>query len=94
MPTCSCMCYELIFRCYCGRPRTNVVHLKKLETLPTLVGTSKAPPSHRPSQQCQLLPVVSCSCTAECKACSGTRCSCNRAGVSCTASCKCEEGDI
>ena len=56
MPTCSCMCYELIFRCYCGRPRTNVIHLKKLETLPTLVGTSKASPSHRPSQQCQLLP--------------------------------------
>ncbi|KAK2173293.1 hypothetical protein NP493_885g01021 [Ridgeia piscesae] len=34
---------------------TNVVHLKKLETLPTLVGT-KAPPLHRPSQQHQLLP--------------------------------------
>ena len=31
-----------------------------------------------------LLDVVSCSCTAECKACSGTRCSCNRAGASCT----------
>ena len=30
--------------------------LKKLEILPTLVGTSKAPPSHRPSQQRQLLP--------------------------------------
>ena len=31
-----------------------------------------------------LMDVVSCSCTAECKACSGTRCSCNRAGLSCT----------
>ena len=56
MPTCSCMCSELIFSCYCGRPRTNMIHLKKLEILPTLVGTSKAPPSHRPSQQRQLLP--------------------------------------
>ena len=34
----------------------NVIHLKKLEILPTLVGTSKAQPSHRPSQQRQLLP--------------------------------------
>ena len=56
MPTCSCMCSELIFRCYCGRPRTNVIHLKKLEILPTMIGTSKAPPSHWPSQQRQLLP--------------------------------------
>ncbi|KAK2188846.1 hypothetical protein NP493_122g06015 [Ridgeia piscesae] len=31
-----------------------------------------------------LLDAVSCSCTAECKACSGTRCSCNSAGLSCT----------
>ena len=36
--------------------KTNVTHLKKLEILPTLVGTSKAPPSHRPSQQRQLVP--------------------------------------
>ncbi|KAK2147811.1 hypothetical protein NP493_3366g00006 [Ridgeia piscesae] len=41
-----------------------------------------------------LLDAVSCSCTAECKACSGTRCSCNRAGPSCTDSCKCEGRDI
>ena len=27
MPTCCCMCSELIFRCYCGRLRTNVIHL-------------------------------------------------------------------
>ena len=27
---------------------------------------------------------VSCTCTAECKACSGTRCSCSSAGLSCT----------
>ena len=33
-----------------------MIHLKKLEILPTLVGTSKAPPSHRLSQQHQLLP--------------------------------------
>ena len=56
MPTCSYMCSELIFRCYCERPRTNVIHLKKLEILPTLVGTWKAPPLHRLSQQRQLLP--------------------------------------
>ncbi|KAK2176687.1 hypothetical protein NP493_646g01106 [Ridgeia piscesae] len=31
-----------------------------------------------------LLDAVSCSCTAECKACSGTRCSCNSTGLSCT----------
>ena len=41
-----------------------------------------------------LLDVVSCSCTAECKACSGTRCSCNRAGLSCTVYCQCGGGDI
>ena len=41
-----------------------------------------------------LLDVVSCSCTAEGKACSGTRCSCNSAGLSCTDYCKCEGGDI
>ena len=40
-----------------------------------------------------LLDVVSCSCTAEGKACSGTRCSCNSAGLSCTDYCKCEGGD-
>ena len=74
MPTCNCICYELIFRCYCGRPRTNVIHLKKLETLPTLVGTSKAPPSQRPPVAPQaLLDVVSCSCTAQC--CSPICCS-------------------
>ena len=31
-----------------------------------------------------LLDVVSCSCTAEGKACSGTRCSCTNEGFSCT----------
>ena len=41
-----------------------------------------------------LLDAVSCSCTAGCKACSGTRCSCNSSGVSCTDKCKCEWGDI
>ena len=39
-----------------------------------------------------LLDVVSCSCTAEDKACNGARCSCNRAGLSCTDYCKCEGG--
>lgn len=39
-----------------------------------------------------LLDVVSCSCTAEGKACSGGRCSCNSAGLSCTDYCKCEGG--
>ena len=39
-----------------------------------------------------LLDVVSCSCSAEGKACSGGRCSCNRAGLSCTDYCKCEGG--
>ena len=34
-----------------------------------------------------LLDVVSCSCTAEGKACSGTRCSCNNEGFSCTNYC-------
>jgi hypothetical protein len=37
-----------------------------------------------------LLDVVSCSCTAESRACSGARCSCNRADLSCTDYCKCE----
>ena len=41
-----------------------------------------------------LLDVVSCSCTAEYKTCSSTRCSCNSAGLSCTDYCKCEGGDI
>ena len=41
-----------------------------------------------------LLDIVSCSCTAEYKACSSTRCSCNSAGLSCTDYCKCEGGDI
>ena len=41
-----------------------------------------------------LLDVVSCSCTAEYKACSSTRCSCNSEGLSCTDYCKCEGGDI
>ncbi|KAK2175325.1 hypothetical protein NP493_722g02014 [Ridgeia piscesae] len=41
-----------------------------------------------------LLDAVSCSCTARCKACSGTRCSCNSAGLSCTDYCKCERRDI
>ncbi|KAK2168184.1 hypothetical protein NP493_1242g00001 [Ridgeia piscesae] len=43
-----------------------------------------------------LLDVASCSCTAECKACSGTHFSCNRAGLSCTDYCKCQRarGDI
>ena len=40
----------------------------------------------------ELLDVVSCSCTTEGKACSGTRCSCNKAGLSCTDYCKCEGG--
>ena len=39
-----------------------------------------------------LLDVVSCSCTTEGKACSGARCSCNSAGLSCTDYCKCEGG--
>ena len=41
-----------------------------------------------------LLDVVSCSCTAEYKACSGTRCNCNSAGLSRTDYCKCEGGNI
>ena len=41
-----------------------------------------------------LLAVVSYSCTAEYKACSSTRYSCNSAGLSCTDYCKCEGGDI
>ncbi|KAG1672088.1 Down syndrome cell adhesion molecule-like protein Dscam2 [Nymphon striatum] len=40
-----------------------------------------------------LLDVVSCSCTSEGKACSGSRCSCSSAGLSCTDYCKCEGGD-
>ena len=86
MPTCRCTCSELIFKCYCGRPRTNVIHKKKLEILPTLVGASKAPiitpaVSTTPVAPQALLDVVSCSYTAECKACIGTRCSCNSAGL-------------
>ena len=56
MPTYRCMCSELIFWCYCGRTRTYVILPRKLEILPTLVGISKALPSHGPSQQRQLLP--------------------------------------
>jgi hypothetical protein len=41
-----------------------------------------------------LLDVVRCSYTAECKACRGTRCSCNSTGFSFTDYCKCEGGDI
>ena len=41
-----------------------------------------------------LLDVVSCSCSAQGKACSGARCSCNTAGLSCTEYCKCEGGDM
>ena len=40
------------------------------------------------------LDVVSCSCTAECNTCIGTRCSCNGACLSCTDYCKCEGGDF
>ena len=39
-----------------------------------------------------LLDVVSCSCTAEGKACSSARCSCNSAQLSCTDYCKCGGG--
>ena len=37
-----------------------------------------------------LLDIVSCSCSAERKACSETRCSCHRARLSCTEYCYCE----
>ena len=99
MPTCSCMCSELIFRCYCERPRTNVIHLKKLEMLPNFgwnIESSAITPAvtTAPVAPQALLDVVSCSCTAEYKACSSTRCSCNSAGLSCTDYCKCEGGDI
>ena len=36
--------------------------------------------------------VVSCSCSAERKACSEKRCSCHSAGLSCTEYCYCEGG--
>ena len=39
-----------------------------------------------------LLDVVSCSCTAEGKAYSGTRCSCNNEGFFCTNYCTCDGG--
>jgi len=75
-----------------------VIHQKKLEILPTLVGASKAPiitpaVSTMPVAPQALLGVVSCSYTAQCKACSDTRCSCNSTGLSCTDYCKCEGGD-
>ena len=40
----------------------------------------------------ELLDIVSCSCTTEGKACSGARCSCNKADLSCIDYCKCERG--
>ena len=40
----------------------------------------------------ELLDIVSCSCTTEGKACSGARCSCNKAYLSCIDYCKCEGG--
>ena len=54
-------------------------------TITPTVSTAKVAPQ-------ALLDVVSCSCTAEGKACSGTRCSCNNAGLSCTDYCKCDGG--
>ena len=97
MLTCSCTYFGLTCRCYFGRQRINGTRQKKLETLPTLVRASTAPSSLRLYQQPPVAPqalldVVSCSCTAEGNACSGTRCSCNNAGLSCTEYGTCDGG--
>ena len=55
----------------------------KIEGSAITLAVSTAPVALQTSRD-----VVSCSCTAECKACSGTRCSCNGAGLSCTDYCK------
>ena len=49
--------------------------------------------STSPVASLDLLDIISCSCSAPGKACSGTRCSCNSAGLSCTDYCNCERGD-
>ena len=46
--------------------------------------------SNAPVVPQRLLDVVSCSCSAERKACSEKRCSCHNAGLSCTEYCYCE----
>ena len=49
--------------------------------------------SYAPVAPHGLLDVVSCSCSAQRKACSEKRCSCHSVGLSCTEYCYCEEGD-
>ena len=61
-----------------GQP--GAIHAQLVSTAPV---ASQAP-----------LDIVGCRCTAECKACSGTRYSSNSAGLSCTDYCKYEGGDI
>jgi len=95
MPTCSCMCSELIFRCYCGLTWSNWRSSKYCQLW--LEYRKLRHHTGRFNSACALqalLYVVSCSCITECKACSGTRCMCNSAGLSCTDYCKCEGGDI
>ena len=96
MTICRCMFFELTFKCFCGRQRTNTIHQRKLGKLATgwsIEGSTITPTiSTAPVAPKELLDVVSCSCTTEGKACSGTRCSCNKAGLSCTDYCKCEGG--
>ena len=89
-----------VLRCYCGRPRTNVIdppeEARNIANFGWNIEGSAITPavSTAPVAPQVLLDVVSCSCTAEYKACSSTRCSCNSAGLSCTDYCKCEGGDI
>ena len=48
--------------------------------------------SREPAAPTKLMDVISCSCKAEGKACSG-RCSCGSSGLSCTSYCVCEGGN-
>ena len=48
--------------------------------------------SREPAAPSKLMDVISCSCKAEGKACSG-RCSCGSSGLSCTSYCVCEGGN-
>ena len=97
MQTCSFKWSELIFRCYCGKQQTNVIHEAQntVNFVWNIEGSIITPAvSTAPVAPKALLDVVSCSCTADGKACNSTRCSCNSAGLSCTDYCKCEGGDI
>ena len=72
-------------------------YLRNVENLPRTAknggGVVTPSVSNAPVAPQGLLDVLSCSCSAEQKACSEKRCSCHSAGLSCTEYCYCEGGD-